>query len=186
MNVYKKCPVLENEKFCLRLVSPDDCEDLLEVYSDIHAVPFFNSDNCNGDDFHYQTLKRMNEAIDFWIYSYNEGYFVRWTIIDRTQDKAVGTIELFNRESNDYFNNCGILRLDLHSSYENAADIKSILSLIIGPAYDLFSCNLIATKATQSAKERRVALIEIGFTESTENLIGHDGRSYDCYFEIHR
>ena len=35
----------ENEKFLLRLISTDDIVDLLKVYSDPDAVPFFNSDN---------------------------------------------------------------------------------------------------------------------------------------------
>ena len=30
---------------------------------------------------------------------------------------AMGTIELFNRKAKDYFNNCGLLRLDLRSDY---------------------------------------------------------------------
>ena len=56
-NVYEKCPSFEGDKYLLRLVTIDDAKDLLEVYSDKNAVPFFNSDNCNGDDFHYDTLE---------------------------------------------------------------------------------------------------------------------------------
>ena len=70
-DVYKICPQFENEQYLLRLVSKGDCLDLLKVYSDKKAVPFFNSDNCNGDDFHYTTEKRMQEAINFWIFPYN-------------------------------------------------------------------------------------------------------------------
>lgn len=33
MNIYEQCPVLENERFKARLVSADDCADLLKVYS---------------------------------------------------------------------------------------------------------------------------------------------------------
>lgn len=111
---------------------------MLKVYSDIQAVPLFHSDNCHGDNFHYETIERMKQTMDFWNFSYKNCYFVRWTIIDKLVQKAVGTIELFNRTSEDHFNNCGILRLDLSSDYENAADIKSILSLIIEPAYDSY------------------------------------------------
>ena len=52
-NPYEKCPVYENENYLLRMVRKEDKEDLLKVYSDEKAVPFFNSDNCGGDDFHY-------------------------------------------------------------------------------------------------------------------------------------
>ena len=102
-DVYEYCPQFENEKFLLRLISTEDTGDLLKVYSDVDAVPFFNSDNCNGDDFHYKTLERMKQAVDFWIFSYNERYFVRWTIIDKETKEAVGTIELFHREADEHF-----------------------------------------------------------------------------------
>ena len=41
------------------MVKLEDCDDLLEVYSDEAAVPLFNNDNCKGDDFHYKTKERM-------------------------------------------------------------------------------------------------------------------------------
>ena len=69
MNVYENCPVLESERFLLRLVQKEDCKDLLKVYSDRQAIPLFNSDNCHGDLFDYQTEERMMQAIDFWIFS---------------------------------------------------------------------------------------------------------------------
>ena len=71
-DVYEYCPEFENDKYLLRLISAEDTNDLLKVYSDTSAVPFFNSDNCNGDDFYYKTLERMKQAVDFWIFSYNE------------------------------------------------------------------------------------------------------------------
>ena len=186
IHVYDKCPIFENEKYYLRLISADDIKDLLTVYSDINAVPMFNSDNCNGDDFHYETKERMKEAIEFWIFSYNNKYFVRWSIIDKSTNEVIGTIELFNRNSDDYFNNCGILRLDLRSDYENVSDIKSILSLIIEPAYSLFDCKLIAMKAIELATSRRIALNELGFSQSNEKLIENNGVEYGSYFEIVR
>ena len=57
INPYEKCPVYENENYMLRMVRKEDKEDLLKVYSDEKAVPFFNSDNCGGDDFHCVTVK---------------------------------------------------------------------------------------------------------------------------------
>ena len=55
MNIYEVCPVLESEKFIVRLFDCSDCDDLLKVYSDKNALPFFNSDNCDGDNFYYAT-----------------------------------------------------------------------------------------------------------------------------------
>ncbi len=181
-NVYEICPQFENEKYLLRFVSEDDYKDLLKVYSDKKAVPLFNSDNCGGDDFYYTTESRMKEAIKYWLWEYSRQGFVRWSIIDKDINKVIGTIELFHRDSNDYFTNCVLLRLDLRSDYENVKEIENILSLIIKPTFELFNCNKIATKAIPEAKERIKALSNIGFVLSQENLIGHDGTEYNHYF----
>lgn len=180
--IYEICPQFENEKYLLRLVNEDDCRDLLKVYSDKKAVPFFNSDNCAGDDFHYTTESRMEEAIKYWIWEYSRQGFVRWSIIDKDAIEAIGTIELFHRDSNDYFTNCGLLRLDLRSDYENATEIEKVLSLIIKPTFELFDCDKIATKAIPEAKERIKALSNMGFVLSKEKLIGHDGTEYFNYY----
>ena len=41
VDVYKNCPEYENESYILRMVSKEDKKDLLKVYSDDKAVPFF-------------------------------------------------------------------------------------------------------------------------------------------------
>lgn len=186
MNVYEKCPVLENNNFLLRFVKETDASDLLSVYADEKAVPFFNSDNCNGDDFHYTTLERMKQAIEFWLFSYKERYFVRWSVVNKKTDTAVGTIELFNRRADDYFNSCGILRLDLHSDYEKTDIILDILGIIIPPAYELFECGMIASKAVPAAKKRITAFERYGFVHTDEKLIGHDGTAYGDYFVLRK
>ena len=64
-DVYECCPVFETEKYILRFVKEEDADELLKVYSDKNALPFFNSDNCNGDNFYYATKERMSEAVAF-------------------------------------------------------------------------------------------------------------------------
>jgi RimJ/RimL family protein N-acetyltransferase len=180
--VYEKCPVFENDTYLLRLVEMDDTKNLLKVYSDEKAVPYFNSDNCNGDNFFYKTFQRMQDAIKFWLWSYEKKGFVRWSIIDKNSNEAIGTIELFHRDSKDYFNECGLLRLDLRSDYENQNCIFSILSIIIATTYDLFHCNMIAIKAVPFATERIKALKHMGFNQSDDKIIGHDGTEYGDYW----
>lgn len=195
---YEKCPIYENENYLLRLVETTDAWDLLQVYSDEKAVPYFNSDNCNGDDFHYTTLERMQSAIGFWLWAYQDKGFVRWAIIDKNQRQAIGTIELFNRgggqdqdqdsqsAQRDYFNNCGLLRLDLRSDYERRDSIQEILSLIVPPTFELFACQMIATKIPPFATQRRAAAEQLGFVASEEKLIGGDDHKvYLDYFVLH-
>ncbi len=185
-NVYNFCPEFENEYYLLRMVKKTDVSDLLKVYSDKKAVPFFNSDNCGGDDFYYTTESRMKQAIDYWFWEYARKGFVRWSIVSKEANELVGTIELFHRDSNDYFTNCGLLRLDVRSDYEKTNEIKNILKPIIDSVYDLFDCDKIATKAPVTATERVVALAELGFRLSQEKLIGHDGTEYASYYVIHK
>lgn len=180
--VYKNCPVFKNHQYILRLTVCEDGTDLLKVYSDERSVPFFNSDNCHGDRFYYENLDRMEEAIQFWISEYEKKRFVRWTIFQEGKMEAVGTVELFHRDSRDYFNDCGLLRLDLRSDYEREEVIIDILSLVIPNTWELFDCSIIATKAIGEAGERIKGLKELGFLETDHRLIGHDGMEYKDYF----
>ncbi|MBD5632524.1 MAG: GNAT family N-acetyltransferase [Clostridia bacterium] len=184
MNIYENCPAFENDKYLLRPVSDADLDGLLKVYSDLKAVPFFNSDNCHGDDFYYTTKERMKQALDFWKQAYENGWFVRFSIVDKKTGEAIGTIEEFRRDEKDHFTNCGLLRLDLRSDYEKAEEIESILSLIAVPSFDLFGCGIVATKAFPKAVERIKALKSLSFTLSNEPLIGHDGTEYYDYYEL--
>ena len=179
MNVYEHCPEIAGARFVLRLVTEEDCQDLLKVYSDEASVPLFNSDNCNGDDFHYTTMERMLQGIRMWLWSYHHGWFVRWSIVDKAARCTVGTIELFRRDEEG-----GVLRLDLRSDYENAADILEILSMILPPSFDWFGCGQFLTKAKPIAGERLKALRKLGFQPSEKPLIGHDGTVYGDYYSI--
>ncbi len=185
-DVYLNCPQFENEKYLIRFISENDCHDLLKVYSDKKAVPFFNNDNCGEEDFYYTTEERMKEAIDYWFFEYGRKGFVRWSILDKPENSVIGTIELFHRSANDYFTECGLLRLDIRSDYEKANEIETIISLIITPTFNLFQCNKVATKAKPEAVERIKALKKLGFQSKEEKLIGHDGTKYTSYFVITR
>lgn len=185
-DVYQSCPQFENETYQLRFVSIQDCKDLLKVYSDPKAVPFFNSDNCGGDDFYYTSETRMKEAVQYWFFEFERKGFVRWSVVDKRIQMVVGTIELFHRTAEDYFTDCGLLRLDLKSDYEKAEEIETILSLIIAPAFVLFQCGMIATKAIPEATERIRALKALGFSPVQETLTGHDGSKYNSYFALRK
>ena len=181
-NVYEKCPVFENEKLRLRLVQEQDAKDLLKVYSDEKAVTFFNSDNCTYGAFHFTTMEEMNGTIRAWLSEYERGGFVRWSVIDRANGEVIGTIELFHRDAEDFFTSCGVLRLDLRSDYEEEDMITQILMMITEPAYEMFECSMIATKAIPSAVKRREALLKAGYCLTKEKVIGHDGTEYGDYW----
>lgn len=186
-DIYKNCPVLENENYMLRLVEEKDVSDLLEVYSDKNALPFFNSDNCNRDNFYYPTEEKMLEAVKFWLFSYHERYFVRFTVIDKSVNKAVGTVEMFRRDSDDKFDGDGVLRLDVKSDYEQENILSEILTVIVPPAFELFDCTEIITKVPVYAVERIKAVQKFGFSKSENLMVGtHDGYAYKDYWIIQK
>ena len=182
MNIYESCPVLESEKYIIRLFKDEDCDDLLKVYSDRNALPFFNSDNCNGDNFYYSTKERMLEAIGFWRMSYENGWFVRLSIVDKTTTSIIGTVELCLRVSDDEFNNMGILRVDVRSDYEKEKVLYDIFALITPKIDDMLGCKGVLTKAPIYAVERIKAIQKVGFTKSEHMLIGKNGYAYDGYW----
>lgn len=184
-NVYTDCPVLENDRYLLRFATKEDSEDLLEVYGDKYSLPFFNSDNCHGDNFYYPTKEKMDAAIEFWLDSYEKKWFVRWSIIDKSTNKAIGSVELFHRIADDDFNDAGVLRIDLRSDYEKADVIHDILNIIVPPAYELFECNEIISKVPLYAIERAKAFSEFGFEKADRLLVGTlDHYSYKDYWTI--
>lgn len=184
MNIYQKCRTLENERFLLRITEEKDCTDLLKVYSDKNALPFFNSDNCNGDNFYYATTERMQDALAFWKQSYQNGWFARLSIVDKSISHVVGTVELCLRVSEDAFHNMGILRIDVRSDYEEENILYDLITLTAPCVPELVDSNGVLTKAPIYAIERIKALQRAGFTRSEDLLIGHNGYAYDGYWTL--
>jgi RimJ/RimL family protein N-acetyltransferase len=184
--VFEKCPVIENERFVLRLVLKDDAEDLLRVYSDKNALPFFNCDNCNGNIFYYQSVEKITELINFWLWEYECKRYVRFAIVDKGYNEIIGTIELFKRISNDGFNESGIMRVDVRSDYEKREVLYEIMAIITNAAFELFDFSRIATKAANYAIERIEALKQMKYVKTEERLLASDGNSYSDYWIIKR
>jgi RimJ/RimL family protein N-acetyltransferase len=181
MDIYEVCPRLESHRFLLRQTDLNDCSDLLKVYSDPAAWPIFNSDNCTGN-FQITTPEDMENCIRFWLSEYAQRYYIRWSIVDKGTQSAIGTVELFNRSSRDFYNNVGLLRLDLRSDYETADAIQEVLSILIPRSFELFSCSRIATKIPTCAQVRISTLTAFGFHCSREPLYSHDGTAYGDYY----
>ena len=182
MNIYESCPTLENEKYIIRLFKDEDRDDLLKVYSDKNALPFFNSDNCDGDNFYYFTKEKMSEAIAFWHMSYEKGWFARLSIVDKAVSDIIGTVELCLRESDDAFNHMGVLRVDVRSDYEKETVLYDIFALVTPELNDMVGCKGVLTKAPIYAVERIKAIQRAGFTKSDHLLIGKNGYAYDGYW----
>jgi len=184
MDIYSTCPTLESEKFIVRLLREEDCDDLLKVYSDKYALPFFNSDNCNGDNFYYATKERMAEAISFWKTAYDNRWFARLSIIDKSGSDVIGTVEICLRVSEDDFNNMGILRVDVRSDYEREDSLYDLFSLLAPKLEEMLGCKGVLTKAPIYAVDRIRAVQKAGFSKSEHLLIAQNGYAYDGYWTL--
>jgi|GEM_PF-2662675 len=182
-DVYTEIPVISNDRYTLRAIDGmKDASDLFEVYSDAKAVAFFNADLGNGDDFHYETMEEMFNALDSWSYAYEQKRMVRWAVVDKYTGSTIGTIGLSKRESEDSFHKCALLYLDVRSDYETSECLGSILYIILPKIRVLFACEKVAVKAIPDATERIAALEYRGFEFSEEPLRGADGVEYFSYY----
>lgn len=179
MNVYRDCPTFVTPRFTLRLVRMEDAPALLRVYSDKLAQPCFNADNCTSD-FRYASLAEMEDCIRMWLWNYENGCFVRWTIL--RLDVPVGTVEMFRRDAGKDGQGEGVLRIDLLSKFEQSDVIDEILRTILPEMHELFGCARILTKALPLMAKRRLALVLHGFFPSKEPLRGENGVKYGCYW----
>ena len=160
-NPYVKCPVLETKHFRLRLVKREDAADLLECYSDPVAQEFFNADNCTSD-FCYQTAAEMEACIEGWLGAYEVQAYVRYAIVDKSSEKAVGTVEMFGGIGL-FQTPEGVLRLDICSGYENQECLEELFSICATDFFLLFEAEQIITKAVPGAEQRITVLKKLNF-----------------------
>lgn len=160
-NPYKECKTYETSNFIIRLISIDDAESLLKCYSDVKSRPHFNSDMCAGN-FNFNTIEEMKNSIIGWLGCYEREEFVRFSIVNKEKNLAVGTMEMFGAVG-AYKVNTGVLRLDILSCYENEMYLSELFSLCSEDFFEEFDVEKIITKAVPLAKERIGALVGLGF-----------------------
>lgn len=177
-NPFQECPVYETKQFIFRLVEENDAEDLLECYSDPKSAGIFNSDNCNCD-FVFKTSEEIKKYIKFWLAEYKMQYYVRFSIVEKESNKAIGTIEIFvKKEIFEDIGRVGLLRLDLASYYEREEYINEILVMIEDNFFEDFEVDNLITKAIPKATSRIAALKSNNYRAIENNAIV----PYEHYF----
>jgi len=161
-NPYINCPTLETEHFTLRLVSESDAEDLLLCYSDPKSQAIFDNENF-ANNLHCSTVEDMAENIRFWITEYNDKAYVRFAVVDKTIQKAIGTVEMYSSKNFFDSHNGSILRIDLASAYETALYLAEILQLAGRSFFDLFGPEIMITKGRPAETSRIHALTAAGY-----------------------
>jgi len=168
---YRDCPVYETARFILRLVEESDAGDLLECYADPDSARIFNSENCTSD-FIFGSVREMADCIRSWIDQYRVRGFVRFSIVDKSRHKAVGTMEIFaKREDLVGIGTVGVLRVDLASRYETAEVLDELMNPVEDYFYDDFAFEGMVTKAIPEAEQRVATLRSRGYTELRPNAV---------------
>lgn len=110
INPFEKCPIVETKSFIIRLIEKSDSKDLFNCYHDEKALVLMNDDNCDFG-FYVKTEDEMANTVGYWLDFYKNGYFIRFSIVERNTGRIIGTIEGFNGE-------VGVLRIDIASIYD--------------------------------------------------------------------
>lgn len=162
MSIFEYCPNYRFKDITLTKTTEEHAEELLRCYSDARVIALFNSDNCTTN-FECKTIEQMKSLIAYWEKSYDEGTFVRLSVVLNDTYEIIGTVEMYRREENDNFNGYGMLRIDLRSDYEDYDIISQILQIVDRYFYDEFEVAHILTKAPESADDRISALNDADF-----------------------
>lgn len=155
--VYETCPVYETDSFLLRKVLLEDAKALLACYSDPAAVAKMNADCCTSD-FYYTSLAQMEDCIRFWLQSYQDHAFVRFSIVPKGYDSPVGTVEIFGGE-------WGVLRIDIAAAYDKEPYIEEFIRLARTHFMQDFEISSLKIK-TANTPERISLLEKYGFVPS--------------------
>jgi [ribosomal protein S5]-alanine N-acetyltransferase len=160
---YEVAPAYETPSFLLRLVQPGDAEDLLACYADPQSAQYFNSDNCTSN-FVFLTVDEMSRCISFWLREYATRAYIRFSILSRETQKAIGTVEMFARQGpHSIYHTVGVLRIDLASKYEQEKYISELLHLATSSFFQAFHVDAILTKAVPCDAQRLSALSKCSF-----------------------
>jgi len=180
-SIYKQCPILEAKNFIFRLVALSDAEDLLACYANPQAQAFFNTDNF-PHNCAFNTVEEMAAYIRFWLVEYSQQAYVRFAIVSKQLQKAVGTIEMFGMVGK-YKTDPGILRIDIAPAFECQVHLAEILDVCVKNFYDMFGVSTIVTKAVPQAVDRIAALESAGFRTCEYNGREHYyARQKGCEF----
>lgn len=163
---YASCPEFETEHFKLRQVREKDAEELMSFYGDVSEWMFF----ANGDRRIFTSphppVEEMEKYIRFWHEEYKNRVYIRFSVIDKATEKAVGTIELYDNIGNGDFSDAvrlSFLHIDLSAPYELREYISELLNLADRELFMIFGIKHLCIRAIPSEGERIAALQADGY-----------------------
>ena len=98
----------------------------------------------------------MKNCIRFWLEEYQKQYYVRFSVVCKSNGKVIGTIEIFGGEA-------GVLRIDLSSEYNTEKSFVEIIRLTIERFVDDFEIGSVKIK-TSNIPEKINCIENLGFS----------------------
>jgi len=159
---YARCPEFETEHMKFRQVREEDAEELLHAfYGDLSEWMFYGQEMTNRIfASRHATVDEMRRCISVWLDEYRNKYYIRFSVIDKTTKKAIGTIEVFNNAGSK---DDSYLHIDLSAPYETQQFISELLALADKELFKIFNIKNLLIQAVPAAKERIAALQTYGY-----------------------
>ena len=146
----------------LRQVREEDAEELLEFFrEDLVGWKFFDRAN--------DMLDEMRKCIKSWLSAYANRTYIRFTAVDKTTGKAIGSIEIYDnihREKKwklEAVRHGFVMHINLALPYETRESIGELLKLADDKFFRLFGFNHLLIRAVPGANERIAALLLFGY-----------------------
>lgn len=114
-------PTFETERLILRPLRTSDYKDLYEIFKDREHLKYFGIPSV-------QTLSDAKQLTKDWVQRLEPFGFLRWTLVLKTNEKAIGTIGLHS--FNSHYKK-GAVGYELNAAYQHQGYIQEALQMVM-------------------------------------------------------
>lgn len=146
---------LQTERLLLRKITPQDVEDLYEIYSDPEVMRYFD------DRYAFETMAEAEEMVAGYVKGLHEGTEYRWGIVLKETGKLVGTCGF--HALSEYHKRVEV-GYDLNRDYWGRKIMTEALTQIIDLAFTECGVNRIEAFVEPPNAASRALLEKLGFS----------------------
>ena len=145
--IFSKIPTLSTERFILRRMSVDDCDDMYEYAKNKEVTEYLTWSPHENKGFTFEYLTYLQTR-------YDAGEFFDWAIVSKDSGKMIGTCG-FTRF--DYKNDCAEIGYVINPEYHEQGIATEVLNRVIKFGFVNLALNRIECRFIEgNAASRRV------------------------------
>jgi ribosomal-protein-alanine N-acetyltransferase len=152
MNTKIDCPSLETTRLLLRKLSLIDADDLYQVFSDEETTNYVPREK------HPDKMTTINH-LENLIKKMDEGISIVWSVIDKTDNRVIGTVNLYFK-----LDRAASLGAVINSEYWGKGIATEALKEIIGLGFDKMKLIRIEGKCESNNIASEKMLKKLGMT----------------------